>query len=155
MFDTVSSKHGWYLFKVCASHEGLSDLLIIDSQSMIDYELMIGGEVKLQGAKGFDYFITWPFLSSGFYQEGLRELRSYYERLSERKVLNPDYLESINELYDLLMTEGFDFKEVLLERRLGGSLAAPSDWLESNNKSLGDVVLLRDDCSGPVICDRV
>lgn len=164
--NIVSRKYGWYLARINASFESFANIVITSIKTIQRYNLQPGRNIKIGNfdktysrIEHLDKFILLPY-----FKEFIDNFWLLQDTIQSFTNITYHYIdkEYINKIIKLLSTfyqkrddkRGLVIKELLEfdnQEKNHMNIAMPESWLNENNVSLGETVLLRNDEPSPVI----
>jgi hypothetical protein len=161
----ISSKYGWYIARVNASFDDFSNIIIASVKTIQKYKLKPGYYIKISNLdnshsriKYLDKFILLPYLKEflDYYyllQEILQSITNRTYHFVDKDYINI-FINLMSRFYhsndikrEFLVKDIYEFER---QEKKYMDIAMPESWLDANDISLGESVLLRNDDLPPV-----
>ena len=162
----ISRKYGWYLARVNASIEKFANVVVTSFKIIKKFNLQPGRYVKISNFKKIqskieflDKFILLPYFKE--FIDNYWILQEVFQSITKAtyQYVDKEYINVIIKLMSTFFQErdnqgGLVIKELLEfdnQETFQIDIAMPESWLNENSVDLGEIVLLRNDASSPII----
>ena len=162
----ISTKYGWYLARVNASFEKFANIVVTSFKIIKKFNLQPGRYVKISNFKKIqskieflDKFILLPYFKE--FIDNYWILQEVFQSITKAtyQYVDKEYINVIIKLMSTFFQErdnqgGLVIKELLEfdnQETFQIDIAMPESWLNENSVDLGEIVLLRNDASSPII----
>jgi hypothetical protein len=166
VLNIISNKIKWYLSEISGIISSYENIAITDLETINRYNLKPGRYIKIKNiddSKSEEKFILLPYLET--YEKNLEFLQTILNQLLNSHYGNQidnHYLDALNSIISYFNKPRSELKRIKfldldLDLNQDGKpsknfqIGLPGYWLDENNISLGDIVLLRNDCPSPFI----
>ena len=160
--DVISRKYGWYLAKITASIENFKNIVATSLETIKKYNLQPGSYIRISSliqTHSNQRFILLPYFKElirnyMLLQDVIKSLTNSTFRYVDKEYIS-EIIKLMSKFYQskkdnryLKLSELLEFDE---KHEFQMKIAMPESWLNDNNVDLGEIVLLRNNLSAPII----